>query len=474
MSKLLKNTLLYTIGNLIISLSSFLLLPLYTSYLTVADFGIVSSMQIFSSILVVFFTFAFERSLVRVYHDYGDDKKKEFVGSIFVAIILISAFVLSFCFLFHNQLNLIFTSIKFYPFFSYTIFYTFFLAIVGYCQTLFQVKQKVKSFLIVTLLLFFVTTFLNIFFIYHLKQGAFGYVKGLLYGGIVVFPVCLFLIRDEIKISLNRSMLMSAVVFSFPMFISLIASWLLNLSDRVFIDHYFSQTDVGIYSLGYKIASIVTMGGMAVSMAYNPIFYQIVNTNEDSVAKTQITKYQNSLIIVFSILTLLVIMWCDVIVKLFFPYAYLQSINVISGLCIGFLISQIAAFFNLMAYQKKKTVQVTIVTVTCAVFNIALNYFFMQHYGYYTAVFSTIASNALNLLLLFLLVKRSYYIPLNWFVVIFFVASLSVLSLLNNYFLNYKLITIISTKVVISLFFLALVYFNKEKIFGELLRRKRI
>ena len=75
---LVKNTVLYTLGNLIISFSSFILLPLYTKYLTVEDFGIVSSMQIFSSLLIVFFTLAFERSLVRVYHEYLGRQKKNF------------------------------------------------------------------------------------------------------------------------------------------------------------------------------------------------------------------------------------------------------------------------------------------------------------------------------------------------------------------------------------------------------------
>ena len=73
---LLKNTLLYTGGNLLISLSSFILLPIYTKYLSVSDYGIVNSMQILSSLLIIFYTLSFERSLVRVYHDYNEDEKK--------------------------------------------------------------------------------------------------------------------------------------------------------------------------------------------------------------------------------------------------------------------------------------------------------------------------------------------------------------------------------------------------------------
>ena len=72
---LLKNKILYTGGNLLISLSIFILLPIYTKYLSVSDYGIVNSMQILSSLLIFFYTFSFERSLVRVYHDYNEGEK---------------------------------------------------------------------------------------------------------------------------------------------------------------------------------------------------------------------------------------------------------------------------------------------------------------------------------------------------------------------------------------------------------------
>lgn len=76
MSKLLKNSLIYTVGNVITALSAFFLLPLYTKYLTVSDFGITNSMQIISSVLVIVSSLALERSLFRVYYDYHTEKEQ--------------------------------------------------------------------------------------------------------------------------------------------------------------------------------------------------------------------------------------------------------------------------------------------------------------------------------------------------------------------------------------------------------------
>lgn len=463
---LIKNTVLYTVGNLVISLASFLLLPLYTKYLTVADFGIVSSMQIFSSILIVFFTLSFDRSLVRVYHDYPESKKKEFAGTIFITIILISIIVLALCFTFQNLISNIFVSIPFHPFFSYTIVYTFFFVIVSYSQTFFQVQQKPISFLVITLSMFFLTTFLNIYYVWYLREGSLGYVKGLLYGAAISFPISLFLLRNELKLSYNLKMLRNAAVFCLPMCLNLLASWVLNLSDRLFIDHYFSQTEVGLYSFGYKLASVVTMAGVAISMAYNPMFYDIVNTQEDVIARNRIKKYNNLVVLSFGIITSMIVLWSDIILKAFFREEYFKSLNVINLLCIGFLIAQISGLFNLMAYQKKKTGQVAIIMVFCAVSNILLNYFLIPIYGYFVAVFSTIFSNSINLILLYFLVKRNYYIPLNWKQVLIILLVIIALTILSNFVLPLWLM--ISFKALITICFGVGVYVRKDVILNNL------
>jgi O-antigen/teichoic acid export membrane protein len=57
---LAKNTILYTIGNFLPQAAGFILLPIYSKYLLPEDYGIVSSMQVISSIFIIFFTLAID------------------------------------------------------------------------------------------------------------------------------------------------------------------------------------------------------------------------------------------------------------------------------------------------------------------------------------------------------------------------------------------------------------------------------
>ena len=55
MSSLLKNTSYYSIGIILPKVAGFILLPIYTTYLSIEDFGIVAAMNVLYAFLIIFF-----------------------------------------------------------------------------------------------------------------------------------------------------------------------------------------------------------------------------------------------------------------------------------------------------------------------------------------------------------------------------------------------------------------------------------
>ena len=92
----LSNSIYYGIGSLVRSCASFFLLPLYTSILGATQYGQLNVLSTMSIILSTCMTFALERSLYRLYHDYKtDEEKSEFLSTIFIAINGIGLFVIA-------------------------------------------------------------------------------------------------------------------------------------------------------------------------------------------------------------------------------------------------------------------------------------------------------------------------------------------------------------------------------------------
>jgi O-antigen/teichoic acid export membrane protein len=451
MSKLLKNSLIYTIGNVVTALSAFFLLPLYTKYLTVSDFGITSSMQIISSVLVIISSLALERSLFRVYYDYHTEKEqRDFLGTIFLSILGAGFVSLLLCFLASRYLNMLFSSISFHPYYTLTIFYSFVLSIINFTQTIAQVRQNAKQFIFISITTLLVTVTANLIFILKFQEGALGYLKGVLYGGLFVIPFALYYIHSSINYTFNRLKLKSALLFSLPILPSLIGAWVLNLSDRIFIDKFYTLADVAIYSLGYRIASLVVFMSSAIFMSYNPLFYNIANRKDLSLEaqKTQIYRINSAIIILIGIIGLGILLFSDAALKLFFPKNYMVSYSYLSVLILSFIIGQVTGLFNLMIYQNKKTKSVAIITICCAGLNIGLNYFLIPLYGVFCAVLSNLICNCVNFLLIYWLAKKNYFINIDWMVGGKILMCYTVVYFINRAVINESIIILMITKVI--------------------------
>ena len=67
------------------SLLGFILLPLYSRYLTTSEFGVVAAMGVLSSVIAAFSTLALDRAATRFYFDSTDSlTKKKALGTFFL------------------------------------------------------------------------------------------------------------------------------------------------------------------------------------------------------------------------------------------------------------------------------------------------------------------------------------------------------------------------------------------------------
>ena len=73
----IKNTTIYFSVSIIQSLISFLLLPVFTHFLTKAQFGLVSVVNSISALLAIFFIFGTQAVVSRLYFEYKDNEEAE-------------------------------------------------------------------------------------------------------------------------------------------------------------------------------------------------------------------------------------------------------------------------------------------------------------------------------------------------------------------------------------------------------------
>ena len=77
-----KNTVIYAIGNIGLRAASFLLIPLYTHYLSVSDYGLLATLLITIHIMLIFMSMGMQTTLLCFTKEYdGNNKIKDLLGT---------------------------------------------------------------------------------------------------------------------------------------------------------------------------------------------------------------------------------------------------------------------------------------------------------------------------------------------------------------------------------------------------------
>tara|TARA_R110002020_G_scaffold434476_2_gene644603 strand:- start:11468 stop:12883 length:1416 start_codon:yes stop_codon:yes gene_type:complete len=464
LNRLIKDTAYYSIGSFTAKALNFIFLPIYLNYLSPSDYGIISSMQVFSGILLIFLTFGLERSIYRLIFDYKTDaEKKDFLGTISISVFFLAIVICTLLFIGHSFVGRIFKNIPFYPYFSYAIITAFFSCFELVPLIALQVKQRAGLYLKYSLVLLILKLVPVLFFVIYLQEGAVGMLKGGAVGGLVgalfVIPITL----KQINLKFNKKILYNILVFCLPLVPLVISSWIVNMSDRIFIERLFSTYDVGVYSLGYKIGQLVQFLSVAVLMAYNPYFFKMANSTNLKAAKEKITKTNNLIALFVLVLTFLVSFFSKEIISIFFDESYASAINVIPLIAFGYFLMQLVSLQNLSFYQDKKTVEIMTLNGVAAVFNILLNYLLISKFSYIGAAVATVITQLLFFFLVYRFSKKYYFIPYKWLILLPIFFILLIIIIINHFYIPLNSITILA-KIIFTLCVVccALLYFKKR------------
>lgn len=412
---LIKSTAFYSIGSILPKFGALFFLPIYLRYLTPEEYGIVTSLQVLNSVLIIAFTFSLPRALYRIFYDYKSHiDQKKLVGTVFVSVFFIALTLLIVIILFKNQFNQIYSEISFYPFFLFALFSVFFASLQTIPQTILQIKEKPTTFISLGISLFILKSILILYFLIVMKEGAAGYLKAEMLSGFIFAPLYYIFIRDEIVITWNFSMLKSVMAFSLPILPGVISSWVLNLSDRIFISKFYSTTEVGIYSLGYQIAGLVLLFTTAFKSAYDPYFFRIANTKKRDEAVKILYKTNHIFLIILIAVSFGIAFFAKEVVIIFFNETYYPSYQIVPIISLGYFFSQNSALLNTMVYQEKKTKVVMYITIISAGVNIVLNFLLIPLWGILGAAIVTLISYFIIFILTYFLARRHFFVPYNW------------------------------------------------------------
>lgn len=252
---LLKNVGLLTLSSFSTKLISFLLVPLYTSQLSTAEFGTFDLYNTTIGLLIPILTVDIQDAVLRFALDENTDKDKVF--SVGIKYITISNIIIGIFLIFNYNFNFFPVlneySLEFFMWYALT-------ALNGFISLFVRGLGKIRELSISSVISSIIMISFNILFLLVLHLGLRGYFYATLLG-LAVQTFQLFLVSKKTTVNLRnvKEVEIEMVNYSRPMIANAIAWWINGASDRYLVTHFCGIAVNGIYSVSNKIPTIIVV-----------------------------------------------------------------------------------------------------------------------------------------------------------------------------------------------------------------------
>jgi O-antigen/teichoic acid export membrane protein len=393
-----KNAILYSIGTMAIRTASFLLIPIYTYSLTVADYGLLSVLLQTAQIMVIVIGIGSRTALVRFASEYENRGEiGTLLGtSIFINLIGAAAVTgVSVFFLLPFFKGLLHTE-SVLRYVLLTCAAGIFNCLAFHLMTYYRAGHKGLQVTLASVggavALIAVTAVL----VRYMRWGIQGALlaQALIYG--LLAGSFLLIICRRIRLSVSLTLTWSLVRFGLPLILVMSGGLLTQTSALYFLSYVKGLEAAGIYSLGFKMAAIAEMVLiLPFEMAYEPFVYGHIG--HPALWKT-ISSLLTYLMTAFAFIACAIVFAARDTLPLIAPAAFGPAYLII------FLILPALAFRgvyyigeSLLFVEKRTDIACTVVMI-CALLSVLLNYLFIWRWGMYGAaavyVISTVCTGA--------------------------------------------------------------------------------
>ena len=413
LGRLGRHSLIYGIGGLVSRIVAVLLLPVYTHYLTPADYGKIETLLALTTVLGIILRAGISSAFFRFYFDAQDPVARRTVlrtsfwftmgaGTLGLLLLLAFAAPLSdFLFGTSSAANLVRAA-------GVALW-----AGVNYEQltSLFRVEERSVAFVCASLANVFITIGLTLVLVVSLDKGALGVIVGNFSGTLIVYVALLGFRREQLGLQFDRGLLREMNRFGIPLVPTALFLWVTNFSDRFFLVKLADVAEAGLYSVGVRVASAMVLLLTAFRMAWPAFAYSIKDEREARRTYAYVLTY---LTVVTAWVALALTLLSPWLVDLLAAPRFADSASVVGPLAFATVSYASYIVIAIGVGRARRTQFNWVVTGAAAVVNVALNLALIPPYGMMGAALATVAAYTTMAVGMAWWSQRIYPVPYQW------------------------------------------------------------
>jgi len=411
---IIKHSAVYGSAVLLTRAVGFLLLPLYTRFLSLEDYGVIELLDLTSYVLAEFIALGIDQALMKYYHAFPDEADRR--KTISTAVIFGAASGLLFVALLipvrHIFAREILGDVRYSTLFLLSFMALFVSSLWRIERNTLRVQNRSGLFTQLSVAYTAVAILLNIYFVGYKHTGPAGIFYSTLISSSGFSAYLGWRIFRETGVHFDLSKLRPMLSYGLFFVPVGLASFVLNFAERYFLRAFSTLEEVGLYALAYKIAMIVTM---LVAVPFNQVWHSYLfeirnQPNAKEVYSKVATYFLTALI---AVALGLAVLSREIVVIMAAP-SYLPAHTVLPILLAAMVFFCSDNVFQVGLWLTGKSGQLSTIKWVAAIANLGLNAALIPRIGMKGAAVTTLVSFALSAWLIVARAQRVYRIPFEY------------------------------------------------------------
>jgi O-antigen/teichoic acid export membrane protein len=400
----------YTAASVISKLIAVALLPLYTRYLTIEDYGAAEVMfagVVTASIVV---RLGLIEALLRFYYKDGEDPAAV-VSSSFAALFWLSTLAALAALPFAGPISEALLKEPAPDLARIAIGGLWVLTLFEYLLTLFRLEERARAFFTTTILNVLATIGLTVVLVVGRGEGARGLLLGSYASGAVFVLGLIFVHRHRLSLFFDRALLRRLMRFGLPTMPAELSLYLLNFVDRIVIVRYAGLGEAGLYSLAVKFAQGINVLVRGFQLAWPPLAYSIRDDDDARRAYAAVVTW-----FVTGCAFVVIAMWLFSrwIVRALAAPKFFPSYEAVGLISTGVTLYALYMVLVVILGRTGRTEFNFPATIGALVANVALNLALVPPLGIVGAGIALVASYVVVVVLMYGFTQRLFPVPYEW------------------------------------------------------------
>jgi O-antigen/teichoic acid export membrane protein len=412
--KVIGKSAIYSLGNLSTKLIGLILIPLYTDqhYFTIQDYGALSILEITSQVLVALLSLNMSHSFTRWYWDANYKKQqKSMFFTVLVMLIFLCVLSLTAALPLSEGISRLLLQDTSYSYIIQLVFISsIFQILINHIQTLQKLQSRALMYSLVSIIKLSLSLLFTLYFIIYKGKKIDGIYEAQIIGSLAVLLMLIPYTIRSCSLRFERKVLNEMLIYSYPLMLASVTGVLFSVIDRYSLNYLEGLEKVGVYSLGYKIASTLKVIVIAsVQLALSPLLMKKINEEGNQQFYSKVMTY-------FS----LGLMFCVIGMSLFSlevikvasrDLIYWESANIVAILSFSFFFGMMKDNAMIGLHIVKKTKITGSLIILASLINLGLNMLFIPLFSIYGAAAGTMIAQILFFGLIYFAAQKQYRIP---------------------------------------------------------------